>query len=107
MPETSAPFSSGGFSDVFAQPEYQLEHVTSYLNSIGADAELAGRYNASGRGFPDVSLQAQTFEIVVGDDVTYITGTSASCPVLASMIALVNDRLLAQGENVLGFLNPM
>jgi tripeptidyl-peptidase-1 len=33
-------------------------------------------------------------------------GTSCSSPGFASVIALINDRLVAQGAPVLGFLNP-
>ena len=34
-------------------------------------------------------------------------GTSASAPVFAGMITLINEALLEQGKPVLGFLNPM
>ena len=34
-------------------------------------------------------------------------GTSASSPVFASMVSLVNDRLLNAGKPPLGFLNPL
>ena len=33
-------------------------------------------------------------------------GTSASAPTFASIVALINDRLVAAGKPVLGFLNP-
>jgi tripeptidyl-peptidase-1 len=33
-------------------------------------------------------------------------GTRASCPIFASTISLLNDRLIAAGRPVLGFLNP-
>lgn len=35
-----------------------------------------------------------------------VGGTSCSSPIFASMIALINDRLIAAGKPVLGFLNP-
>jgi len=35
-----------------------------------------------------------------------VGGTSASTPVIASIIALINDELLAAGKPTLGFLNP-
>ena len=35
-----------------------------------------------------------------------IGGTSASAPVFAAMIALVNDARMAAGQKALGFLNP-
>jgi tripeptidyl-peptidase I len=44
--------------------------------------------------------------IVWAGNVTTVGGTSASSPTFASVIALVNDALLAAGKPVLGFLNP-
>jgi tripeptidyl-peptidase I len=35
-----------------------------------------------------------------------ISGTSASCPLSASVISLVNDALIASGRPTLGWLNP-
>ena len=35
-----------------------------------------------------------------------ISGTSASSPTFAGIIALINDRLKAAGKPALGFLNP-
>ena len=35
-----------------------------------------------------------------------IYGTSASTPVFASIVALINDRLSVQGKPPMGFLNP-
>ncbi|KAJ7347179.1 hypothetical protein DFH08DRAFT_648779, partial [Mycena albidolilacea] len=63
-------------------------------------------YNKTGRGYPDVSTQGWNFEIVVDGEVTLEGGTSASSPTFASIIALINDRLLAENKAVLGFLNP-
>ncbi|KAJ7710689.1 peptidase S8/S53 domain-containing protein, partial [Mycena rosella] len=35
-----------------------------------------------------------------------VEGTSAASPISASIFALVNDKLIAAGKPVLGFLNP-
>ncbi|KAJ7799598.1 hypothetical protein B0H14DRAFT_2387965, partial [Mycena olivaceomarginata] len=35
-----------------------------------------------------------------------VNGTSCASPIFASMIALINDRLIAAGKLVLGLLNP-
>jgi subtilase family serine protease len=39
-------------------------------------------------------------------DVTIWSGTSVSAPIFASIIALLNNELLAAGKPVLGYLNP-
>lgn len=40
-------------------------------------------------------------------DLGNVFGTSCSSPIFASVIALINDRLIAAGRPVLGFLNPL
>lgn len=45
-------------------------------------------------------------EIVVNGTPGTVDGTSCSSPIFASVIALLNDRLIAAGKPTLGFLNP-
>ncbi|KAI1786399.1 peptidase S8/S53 domain-containing protein, partial [Ganoderma leucocontextum] len=54
----------------------------------------------------DVATQGANFEVVVGGDVEGVSGTSASSPTFASIIALLNDQLITAGKSPLGFLNP-
>ncbi|KAH9032915.1 family S53 protease [Lactarius pseudohatsudake] len=103
-PETSAPFSSGGFSNYFDTPSYQTTAKAAYLSKLGST--YAGRFNTSGRGFPDVSAAGTNLEIVSSGDVMSVDGTSCSSPIFASVVSLLNDRLIAAGKPVLGFLNP-
>jgi len=44
-------------------------------------------YNASGRGFPDISAQSHNFRVVVGGTVKGISGTSAAAPVVAGIVS--------------------
>src|SRR6201999_4044392 len=60
----------------------------------------------TGRGFPDVSAQGENVEIVSGGQTGTVAGTSCSSPIFTSVIALLNDRLIAAGKSPLGFLNP-
>ncbi|KAF9063505.1 family S53 protease [Rhodocollybia butyracea] len=102
--ETGASFSGGGFSNIFARPSYQADAVGGYLSTLGnTNANL---FNPSGRAYPDVSAQGANFVIVNGGEVGTVDGTSCSAPVFASIIALINDRLIAAGTSPLGFLNP-
>ncbi|KAJ3317653.1 hypothetical protein HDV06_001343, partial [Boothiomyces sp. JEL0866] len=104
VPETAAQLSSGGFSNYFTRPSYQDSAVDSYLNFLGNTYQ--GYYNASGRAFPDVSAQGQSYQIVTGGQVQSVDGTSCSSPAFASIISLINDNLLNKGKSALGFLNP-
>ena len=53
-----------------------------------------------------VALQGWNFNIVDGGETGLVGGTSASSPSFASIIALINDELIAAGKPTLGFLNP-
>lgn len=66
-----------------------------------------GRYNASGWGFPDVSALGVNYTAVWQGGSLSISGTSVSTPVFASVIALLNDKLIAAGKSPFGFLNPL
>jgi tripeptidyl-peptidase-1 len=104
-PETAAAFSSGGFSNVFTRPSYQSAAVSSYLSGLGPT--YSGLYNPNGRAFPDISAQSTNIPIVLGGQVTLVSGVSASTPIIASIIALLNGQLLASGKPVVGFINPL
>lgn len=103
-PEAAADFSAGGFSNYFGAPSYQTSAVKSYLSELGGTN--SGKYNASGRGYPDVSAQGSGFEVVVDGSIEGLDGTSCASPTFASVVSLLNDRLVAAGKSPLGFLNP-
>ncbi|KAF9077784.1 peptidase S8/S53 domain-containing protein [Rhodocollybia butyracea] len=86
-------------------PYLQQNAVATYLDKI--DSTLyKGRYNRAGRGFPDVSAQGEKIQIIESGAVTTVAGTSASSPIFAAIVALLNDELLSAGKPPLGFLNP-
>ncbi|KAI0718407.1 family S53 protease-like protein [Cerioporus squamosus] len=97
--------SSGGFSNYFARPSYQDGAVSSYLDNVSGNDPNAGRYNVSGRAYPDLALKADNYTVYDAGWLN-VFGTSASCPVFASMITLLNDRLISAGKPTVGFLNP-
>lgn len=102
--EIGASYSSGGFSNYFGRPSYQSAAVNSYLTSLGATN--SGKFNTSGRAYPDVSAIGTNVEIVSNGGFYLATGTSCASPIFASVIALINDALITAGKSPLGFLNP-
>ncbi|KAJ6561529.1 tripeptidyl peptidase A [Mycena vulgaris] len=106
IPEVSAGFSGGGFSDYFSRPAYQNKAVGQYLSKL-PHGTYEGLFNRGGRGVPDVSAQAHRFQIFWQGTRISIGGTSASTPVVAGLVALLNDARLAAGRPALGFLNPL
>ncbi|KAH9919439.1 subtilisin-like protein [Epithele typhae] len=101
-PEDAWVGSGGGFSNYYPRPAYQDAAVSAYLASPNPNA---GRFNASGRGFPDIAAKAD-FYLIEAAGLFAVQGTSASTPVVASVVALLNDRLASAGRPPLGFLNP-
>ncbi|KAJ7684370.1 subtilisin-like protein [Mycena polygramma] len=103
-PETGASLSAGGFSNYFGQQTWQATAVNAYIKAIGT--EYSGKYNASGRAYPDVSASGENVLIVQDASSGLVDGTSCSSPIFASVIGLLNDELLSSGKPVLGYLNP-
>lgn len=103
-PEYAVDFSSGGFSDRWARPWWQEKAVNSYLGKLGD--RWTGLYNPRGRGFPDIAAQGRNFRVFDKGRDTRVSGTSASAPAVAGMVALLNAARLDAGKPPLGFLNP-
>ncbi|KAI0436456.1 tripeptidyl-peptidase [Xylaria telfairii] len=103
-PEAAVSFSSGGFSSLHTRPSWQSSAVSSYLTSIGKT--YSPYFNASNRGFPDVATQGSSFAVVDKGRNALLSGTSASAPVFAGVVALLNAARKSQGLAPLGFLNP-
>ncbi|KAL2188070.1 subtilisin-like protein [Thermothelomyces heterothallicus CBS 203.75] len=107
-PVAGAAYSSGGFSDFFGRPAWQDEAVEPYLAALvrGNDTRI-GLFNHGGRAVPDISAVGSAFQIVLGGDNSQVLGTSASTPVVAAMVALINDARMRAGKPSLGWLNPL
>jgi tripeptidyl-peptidase-1 len=63
-------------------------------------------YRTGQRGYPDLSLAGNDYVIVVNNTFQVVAGTSASAPVVAGMISLVNSQRKAASKPPMGFLNP-
>eukprot|EP01137_Pigoraptor_chileana_P003810 Opistho-2@44547 len=103
LEEGGITFSSGGFSDVFTQPSFQLKAISDFLAKSPVDKSF---FNASGRAFPDVSAIAIGFQVYNGGKLISVGGTSASTPTFAAMLSLINEERLAHGRPTLGWVVP-
>ncbi|KAG6021930.1 hypothetical protein E4U41_002358 [Claviceps citrina] len=103
-PERALNFSSGGFSDYWSRPRWQDKAVDKFLRLHGR--KWNRYYNQEGRGFPDVAAQGTGYPIFNHDKIENGAGTSASAPLFASMIALINDDRFKRRKPALGLLNP-
>ncbi|KAF8073566.1 subtilisin-like protein [Lyophyllum atratum] len=101
-------FSGGGFSNIFPMPSYQADAVTNFLRTT-PPPYTNGQFNNSGtvRGFPDLSANGPSDLLLgINGEFGLVFGTSASSPVVGSLITLVNDARIAQGKGPVGFINP-
>ena len=105
--ETTASFSSGGFSNYWPRPSYQDAAVATYL-ATAANLPPGNLYNgSSGAGIPDVAFLGTDFQINYKGSTIGVDGTSCSAPAFAGLVSLLNAHRLAAGKTTLGWLNPL
>jgi kumamolisin len=75
--------SGGGVSDSFPVPPFQ--------SGAGVNPVSANPPHSPGRGFPDVSANADNYQVHVRGQNVALSGTSASTPLWAALIARVNQ----------------
>jgi len=97
--------TGGGFSTIFSAPAYQQAAVKGYFATLPTAQQPVSGYATSGRGYPDVSMAGLNYEVVIAGQTYKVSGTSASAPVVAGMVSLVNAARLKAGKPALGFLN--
>ncbi len=98
--------TGGGFSYHFSAPSYQSSDTKSYI-SQNLNSSYDGKYNENGRGYPDIALVGEYYDIVLNGGTQRVYGTSASSPAWAALVSLINDYRLSNGKTSLGFLNPL
>jgi hypothetical protein len=107
--------SGGGFATPAMLPDgdehwqsWQATAVASYVENVprGAHWPPAGSFDAKARATPDVAALGEGFQITYGDHITAIGGTSASAPLFAALVSLLNEARRQKGHHPMGFLNP-
>jgi tripeptidyl-peptidase-1 len=96
--------SGGGFSWMFSRFEEQSASVEQHLKR--APLPPGGSYAGSGRGTPDVALVGEGYQVIRNGSLLSIGGTSASAPVFAALVSLLNDARSRHGRPSMGYLNP-
>jgi len=100
--------SGGGFSIITPMPKWQETVVKAYLQSKPIyPLPAASVFNASNRGFPDVSALGHHYYVELGGQVQAVDGTSAATPAFSGLIASLNGWRAANGKPTLGYLNPL
>lgn len=96
----------GGFSYFTERPSWQEDVVSSYLNS-SIPLPSPAKYPGKGRGYPDVSAVGGNIAVIVQGQLSLTGGTSASAPIVAGMMSVLNDMRVKAGKSTLGFVNPL
>lgn len=109
--EQCATDGGGGFSNTFAAPAYQTDAVKGFITAATAAGTLPPQkyFNSTGRAYPDLSANfgaVVPYCVLANRIWEGVGGTSASCPVVAHGIAILNNIQLTDGKKPLGFLNP-
>lgn len=98
--------TGGGFSTTFSMPDYQADAVKGFFSGSN-NLPPSNMYNTGGRAYPDVAMMGHNYVVFVGGQGSAGSGTSASAPVFAAMITLINAQRIQQGKPALGFLNQI
>jgi len=102
--ETAWYYSGGGFSNYFDMPHWQSIAVENYLETV-AEVPDSDRFDAQNAAYPDISAQSVTYIVVIDGEYYSVSGTSASCPLVAGMVSMINYARSQEGKAPLGQLN--
>ncbi|KAH8693874.1 peptidase S8/S53 domain-containing protein [Talaromyces proteolyticus] len=106
--EVAYGLSGGGFSNVFSMPTYQKKAVLDWFNHTSTGYP-DGTFNTTkkARAIPDLAANAVNTVVASNGIWTSGGGTSAATPIVAAILALINDKRLDVGKGPVGFINPV
>lgn len=92
---------------MFALPSWQSSAVGDFMDNYAPNYG-PNVYNDTGvaRGFPDVAAIGLNVATVFNGTTYGVGGTSASAPIFAGIVTLLNEARIAAGKGPIGFLNP-
>lgn len=99
--------SGGGFSQVLQAESYQTSAIHEYISS-GVQLPDSKLWNSNNRGIPDIAAVSENICVLTPGSRCYLEyGTSASTPLVGSLITLLNQDRSNAGKTPLGFVNPL
>jgi len=101
--------TGGGFSTYYERPSWQTNAIEAFFNLTSADGNTpSSGYNPQGRGYPDISLLGADYPVMINGNLYNLFGTSASTPVFAGFVSLLNALRLNSNASAggVGWLNP-
>lgn len=92
------------FLTYFATPSCQASDIQAYVKSIGDLGK--GKYNPGGRAYPDLVALGQNIPLIIRKEDEIVSGTSASAPIVAGHIALLNNHRQRHDKGKVGWFHP-
>ena len=90
---------------MFDSFDEQKESISKYF-SVAPQLPPNGSFVKTGRGTPDVSGLGEGYQTIVNGKLKSASGTSASAPMFAGLVSLLNEARLAKGQPAMGYINP-
>jgi len=97
--------SGGGFSQMFPAFDDQKAAIAHFFQ-VSPPLPPEGSFPRGGRGTPDVSALGEGYQVIMHGTAESVGGTSASAPMFAGLISLLNEARSAKGMPAMGYLNP-
>lgn len=100
--------SGGGYSQMYEALDYTLPFIAKYLQQPNSQSAAwpPTQGGKQMRAWPDVAMSGANFPVYVGGVMNVEYGTSASCPLFASIVTLLNDARLRNGLPPMGHMGP-
>jgi tripeptidyl-peptidase I len=97
--------TGGGFSTYYSAPAWQSDALSAFFADSTQPPPAAG-FNHNGRGYPDVSLIATRYPVMLEGALYNLYGTSASSPALGAFLSQINAKRELNGLPTVGWINP-
>ncbi len=97
--------TGGGISGYIARPYWQNATVNKYLQQH-IPFPPSGSFVPGNRLYPDVAAFGSRILVVSGGAISVSAGTSASTPIVAGIMTLINEARFNVGKSSIGFWNP-
>lgn len=101
--------SGSGVSLYSERPSWTVKDAINYLNYSQHNYYLPpqSEYFSNGRVYPDISLQAHNYLVLIDGEYNFVDGTSCSSPAFSGMLSRINEWLLNNNHPPLGLVGPL
>lgn len=99
--------SGGGFDWRWPTQDWQKDATDAYLANPDAGLPVDKNFRRDGRATPDLAALGEGYKVMANGKTISVGGTSASCPLVAGLVSLLNEYRLQNDKSTLGFLNPL